>query len=300
MSEMNFEILSHDAYLGGVRFLNREDSPGVLCLHGMLENGGIFYSRSKKGLAPWLQKNKFEVFVADFRGRGFSRPSIRQGLRFGQTDLILKDIPDLIEFTYSQRKDRPFFVVTHSWSGVLLMAALARFPKLLSKVQGVVFFGTKRTIRSWNWQRFVELEIFWNRLLLATSKWKGYLPAKEFKIGSDDETYLTQKHSINWIRENRWIDPVDKFDYGEAIKDLDLPPLLSFAGLNDAYLGNPKDCMRFVNETYGNKEKAQFVLLSRENGHSLDYDHVNMLTAPEAEGDHFLLMVEWMKNLRSQ
>ncbi len=30
-------------------------------------------------------------------------------------------------------------------------------------------------------------------------------------------------------------------------------------------------------------------------GHLLDYDHVSLLTAPEAEKDHFILMWDWIK-----
>ena len=291
--QMTFEIPSHGAYLGGVRFFTHEKAPAVLCLHGMIENGRIFYSRSGKGLAPWLQRQGVDTFVADFRGRGASRPKISEGLQFGQTDLITKDIPDLINFTYNQKQQTPLFVITHSWSGVMLMASLCRHPELLPMIKGVVFFGTKRTIRTWSLARLIELEVFWNRLLLLGSRTVGYLPAKKWRVGADDETYLTQKHSVDWIRSDKWVDPVDCFDYSRAIGQMTLPPLLAFAGKNDAYLGNPSDCKDFVREI-GLEGKAEFHTLGQDNGHLLDYDHISLLTAPEGERDHFLVMGEWM------
>ena len=45
----------------------------VLMLHvGTIENGKIFYTESGKGLACYLAEQGFDVFVADFRGKGKS------------------------------------------------------------------------------------------------------------------------------------------------------------------------------------------------------------------------------------
>jgi len=47
-----------------------DQKQSVLLLHGAVENGFIFYGkgqRTSKGLAPFLARNGFNVFVADFR-----------------------------------------------------------------------------------------------------------------------------------------------------------------------------------------------------------------------------------------
>ena len=36
--------------------------------------------------------------------------------------------------------------------------------------------------------------------------------------------------------------------------------------------------------------------LGRDNGNRLDYDHINMLTAPQAQEDHFPEILAWLLN----
>ncbi len=58
-------------------------------LHGAVENGKIFYSDSGRGLAPFLARRGFDVYVGDLRGRGESRPHISRSSRYGQTEAIM-------------------------------------------------------------------------------------------------------------------------------------------------------------------------------------------------------------------
>ena len=51
----------------------------VFLVHGAIENGRIFYSDNGKGFAPYLQKQGFDVYVLDLRGRGKSLPTLRKG-----------------------------------------------------------------------------------------------------------------------------------------------------------------------------------------------------------------------------
>jgi hypothetical protein len=41
---------------------------------------------------------------------------------------------------------------------------------------------------------------------------------------------------------------------------------------------------------------ARHTRLGRDNGNRLDYDHINMLTAPQAQEDHFPQILEWLLN----
>lgn len=52
----------------------------------------------------------------------------------------------------------------------------------------------------------------------------GYLPAKRF--GSDDETRLSHKKDVEWIKRNHWKSSFDDFDYGKALPEESLPPIL--------------------------------------------------------------------------
>ena len=48
----------------------------ILMVHGAIENGRIFYTESGKGLACFLARHGYQVYVADLRGGGSAlRPS---------------------------------------------------------------------------------------------------------------------------------------------------------------------------------------------------------------------------------
>ncbi len=115
----------------------REDAPAVLMLHGTLENGRIFYSSSLKGLAPLIARSGFDVYVPDYRGRGKSEPPIRRGTPHGQTEVVTGDIPDCLTWLKKERRVTSVQVVAHSWGGVMMSAALARFPEHLAFVGGL-------------------------------------------------------------------------------------------------------------------------------------------------------------------
>jgi hypothetical protein len=57
-------------------------------------------------------------------------------------------------------------------------------------------------------------------------------------------------------------------------------------------LGHPDDVRRFM-QACGAGER-RYTLLSREHGYRRDYGHIDMLTAPEAEDDHFPAIAGWI------
>lgn len=95
----------------------------VLMLHGAIENSRIFYNEKGRGLGCFLADAGFEVYCADFAGRGQSVPQASRRFNHSQQQLIIVDIPQLIRHL---AKDKPVHLVAHSWAGVVLAAALAR------------------------------------------------------------------------------------------------------------------------------------------------------------------------------
>ena len=55
-------------------------------VHGMVEDGRIFYHKSGKGLACYLAKQGYDVYVVDLRGIGQSTPKISADSDHGQTE----------------------------------------------------------------------------------------------------------------------------------------------------------------------------------------------------------------------
>lgn len=265
----------------------------ILMIHGMVEDGRIFYHKSGKGLACYLAKQGYSVYVADLRGLGLSQPKIDKYSSHGQTETIVKDIPALIEFVQQHSKQDKLHLVAHSWGGVYTNACLLRFPKLSKCIYSGVYFGAKRRVRVRNLERLIKVDLFWNRLGWLISKHKGYYPAKLLRVGSENETIKTHQQCIDWVKKDAWQDSDDNFDYALAATKQNLPAIFYLAAVNDHCLGHQSDVKLFMKES--GSHNASYQLLGKKYGQQLDYDHLSMLTAPQAKKDHFPEVLKWLK-----
>jgi pimeloyl-ACP methyl ester carboxylesterase len=266
----------------------------VLMIHGAIENGKIFYSEKGKGFGCYLAQQGFDVHVVDLRGRGSSKPSIKELPDHGQYHSIVHDIPALINHIYDSGGQKPIHLVCHSWGGVLVSSSLVRFPELRNKVRSLLCFGTKRQVTVWNAERLFKVSLVWKRLAPLITKKVGYLDAKKYKIGSDAETHDTLTQGAGWVKLSEWKDPIDGFDYAAAAERFEWPPTWHLTGIKDMALGHAKDVQLFIKECHNHN--AIFTNLSKKEGAALDYDHINILTAPEALTDHFPKLAEWLQN----
>ena len=265
----------------------------ILMIHGMVEDGRIFYHKSGKGLASYLAKQGYQVFVADLRGVGKSTPAINENSHHGQSETVQHDIPAIIEFIKEKCAHQQLHLVAHSWGGVYLNACLLRYPEIAKTIKSAAYFGSKRRIRVRNLSRLFMIELMWKRVGLLISHAKGYFPAIALKAGSQNESKKTHQQCVDWIRQDHWIDSDYNFDYHQAAKNHHLPPILYFAAINDSCLGHRDDVKLFIDECSSTNYKYQ--LLSKANGNTIDYGHLDMLTAKEAYDDHFPDVIEWFK-----
>lgn len=269
----------------------------VLMVHGMIEDGRIFYHPSGKGLGSYLAQQGYRVFVADLRGIGRSYPAIGKNSEHGQTETIVEDLPLLINHCIGESNDSRIHLISHSWGGVFINSCLVRFPELAAKIYSAVHFGSKRNVRAKTFDRILRIEIVWKHVATRLAKKFGYLPAIKYKFGSNNETQKTLLQTIDWIIKDEWIDTDDGFDYQQAADKLEaeqgLPPSLYYAAPKDYSLGHHKDVSRFMQQS-GTKN-AKYHMLNKKNGHLKDYDHLDMLTAPEGINDHFPKVLGWMR-----
>lgn len=266
--------------------------PPILLIHGSIENGKIFYSSSGKGFAPFLAQNGFDIFVADLRGKGSSKPSVSSNSKVSQTNTIMGEIPSLVNKVKEITGSDAIHFGAHSWGGVLLLSAYALFHQEWN-VKSMIFFGTKRRIGIKTFEKFMKIDVGWNLLGSIYTRIYGYLPAKKIKMGSDDEPAKLYFQINKWIYTKDWIDPETKFDYGKKLKSIHLPPIHSFTGSNDKLLGHPDDVKRLVTEA-GCPDALQ--IIGKQNGNLQDYDHINILTHPDALKDHFVEVVRLYKS----
>lgn len=159
-------------------------------------------------------------------------------------------------------------------------------------VRSIVTFGSKRSISVQGWQRRVQIDWVWNRLGPLLCKAYGYLPAKAWRLGADNEPAQYLLDTIPWIRGKPFTDHTDGFDYASASRGLSWPPSWHLVAVNDRLLGHPQDVQAFLAETGLNT--GRFTVLGKNTGYAEDYDHISMLTSAAAPEDHFVQLRDWL------
>lgn len=266
----------------------------VAAIHGSLENGRIFYSKNGKGLAPWLAKNGCSVYVADWLGKGLSRPHVSKGFDVNQADLINSFIPALFRFVKDRHQERKLNWITHSWGGTLLNAALIRHPGLAIGTGSVFHTGAKRRIRVQNPEKWFKIDLIWALAAPAIARGKGFFPARSLKIGADDESPSLLRDTLEWIRNDQWTDAGDGFDYTAAIPTVQWPRMKYATGIRDVALAQVSDVMDFMKEC-GHPD-APLSVVGKRNGYSFDAGHVDILVDLRAEKQFFPEIRAWMQD----
>ncbi|TFJ85615.1 hypothetical protein NSK_003124 [Nannochloropsis salina CCMP1776] len=174
-----------------------------------------------------------DVFVADFRGRGLSRPPVSSLSNYGQHELIIDDVRAFSDgvaallarekgeegnegHTHSARQHW----LAHSWGGIILSSALARYPSYASSVASQVWFGAKRVISVKSWEKVFKIDLVWGLLFPLLGKIYGFIPARRFKLGADDESLPFLSECSLWVRGGRWVDAKDGFDYAAGAQSM--------------------------------------------------------------------------------
>ncbi|MFK7799336.1 MAG: alpha/beta fold hydrolase [Aureispira sp.] len=274
----------------------QEVSPTALLVHGVMESGRIFYSLNGKGLAVYLAQNGFDVFVPDLRGKGESSPKVNAQSDFGQTEYIVEDLPAIAQHIKTMKGHFPSHMVAHSWGGVLVLPFLLRRPAMRAAVQKMVFFGSKRRIRTKSLEKSLKIDLIWNYVGRGASKLLGYFPITKLGVGTEDESRLFMKECNQWVYRDEWIDR-DQFDYQLEFQRLKkeqtyFPPTLHVAAVNDTVLGNPNDVQLLMQEV--DNATDEYRLLSKAHNNAHDYGHNNMLTHKDAVKDHFPAILDWL------
>jgi predicted alpha/beta hydrolase len=279
-----------------LRRLWNESSPNgapILMLHGAAEDGYIFYSQHGRGLACFLARHGYQVFVADMRGKGKSWPAINQNSDFGFHELVTEDIPALAARISRICDGQEQTWVTHSLGGALAAACLVRQPARALGVKQLVHFAARRVVHAQGLRRRLLVDLLWNRIGRLAVAYEGYLPAPALGIGTARETARCFRDALAWSRSAQWLDTEDGFDYGAALKSRGWLRSLYFASLTDRAFGHPEDVRDFMHEL--GRHDGRLLTLGKAGGNLHDYSHVGMLLHPDAEIDHFVQLLEWLR-----
>lgn len=278
-----------------IRFYRNKKQLGapVFMLHSTLEDGRTFYSDDGTGLACYLARQGYDVYVADLRGKGKSWPRISRRSSFGCHQTITEDIPALLKKIIVKRGKVPQIWIGHGWGSVLMCAYYARFGDSLCPVARMAHFGARRQIQSFNSSKKLLINFLWLKLSRLLVRISGYMPAKLLKLGRCNESQGTYSDYLNWSLQPEWSDSEDGFSYGEAIRQQILPPSFYFASAGDRAYGDPADVREFMKEL--GPHDGRMMVLSRSGGNLRDYGHRDMLLHRDCEDDHFPLLLQWLE-----
>lgn len=264
----------------------------VLMLHGAAEDGHIFYSHSGLGLASWLARHGYEVFVPDLRGKGKSWPAINQHSDFGFHEIVTEDIPALAAAVARGTGGREQTWVTHSLGGALAVATLARSGAEALGVRQLAHFAARRRIRARGLHRRLLVDLLWNRIGGIAVAIEGYLPAPALRLGTARESRRCFLDGVRWASQDAWVDPEDGFDYGATLAAGTWPRSLYLASTADRAFGHPEDVRDFMHEV--GRHDGRMLIIGSAAGGGGDYSHTGMLVHSQAEQELFPQLLEWL------
>lgn len=276
----------HVAYLP-----SEENRATVLLLPGIANNCDVFQAQDF-GLARFLLEAGYSVFMADLRGKGRSWPKVNRYSGHGLNQMIQEDIPAVLKLVEKKMGHPPDYYVCQGAGGLLLSGFLSRNPEYVEQTKGLIYFGSRRTVVLRHWLQRMKWAVSWQVMAQFASSLFGYLPGKLLRLGNDNESQGIYSEYMTWCNESAWVDCGDQFNYSEAIhQKADWPASLYFASQKDR-VAHPKDVLFFMKSL--GQHDGRLVTLGKKQGNLRNYTHASMLKHPDANLDHFPLMLEWM------
>lgn len=289
----NVQLAPHQLELRQCRRDDCEPGPPVLMLAGFLGTVDSFFPHKGEegGLAPFLASLGYDVYIAELRGRGKSWPATGAQSDWGLHEAIVEDIPAHLQTVDKLRPGEAQFWLGEGLGGVLLTAAYARLEALSAPLLGLVHLGAARRRRldspakRWRYRVWASA-LGASRLLRGYAALPGGDPARR-------ETRTTLVQWKEWLSRENWLDPLDDFDYYEALQHKELPASLYLANRPAALWGNIDDCRRWVDEL--GPHDARLLTVGKAQGNRRNYSQAELLQHPTACEDHYLQLQAWLE-----
>lgn len=258
----------------------------VVLLHGSFSNRRFWYSPRGLGLGAYLARAGFDVWIAEMRGHGLS-PRNRHYRDNSVAQYARYDLPAIADFVLEQTGQAAHWL-GHSLGGVVLAAALGGGYLDEHRARSASLFGSQVSLGYWP-LKLPPVE--WGlRLLLRPFP---YLSGRRLKRGPEDEPIGIAREFLRWQGLfGRFAEPGR--DWWKGLAEVRLP-LLAVSAADDRQ--DPAWACRKLLQQCGQANTA-FLLLSKANGFSSDFGHVEMLVSKEAQTEVWPLVAHWLQHLR--
>lgn len=262
----------------------RQEQPGpaVILLHGSFSNRRFWYSPRTAGLAVYLARQGFDVWLPEMRGHGLS-PRNQDYRNNSVAGYARHDLPAMAAFV-QEMNPRPAHWLGHSLGGATLAAALGGGHLAVAGVASVTLLGTQVSQGYW-WLKIPPLE--WG--LRGYLRCLEQLRSRGLSAGPEDEPPGVARDLLRWHRLfGRFGQHKD--DWWQGLAQVALP-LLVVSGGGDR--GDPEPACRALGERFAGDQR-HFLCLGTAEGFSQDYGHLDMLLSKAAQREVWPLLAGWL------
>lgn len=251
----------------------------VLLTHAMMVDRRT-YVRNGKGLVSLLVEAGWQVYNANFRGRGATGPTPEDGGQWTYDDIVQRDLPALNAAVRADNGGLPLILVGHSLGGHTAIAAVGTnqfadapdaFVLLSANIWRPRFEpGALRRIQKsasiWTFERLARM--------------RGYFPSRTLRMGPCSESYPYVADLCRTWTEDRWVSRDGALDYTEGMARVN-QPVLSVIGAGDRLMAHHLGARNWFEGL--NSERAEFWLAQNGSfGLDFDPDHMTLVTEPRS------------------
>ncbi|MFE8072268.1 alpha/beta fold hydrolase [Marinobacteraceae bacterium S3BR75-40.1] len=256
----------------------------VILLHGSYSNRHFWLSPKGKGLAAYLSRQGFDVWIPEFRGHGLSTKGASLQ-NFSAEQQIRFDIPAFADYV-SEQTGQAAHWIGHSFGGLFLYGALAKGWLPLHRVLSVATLGSQIT----QGDRYLKVPLVpW--AVTRVTRMLGRFPAKTLGLGPENEAPKTIEEVMNWKKLGGQWQAQDGSSYWQGFSRITCPCLVI------ASAGDKTDPAEGCEYLYRMLPKGgnRFVLLGKEQGYARDYSHVGMVVDKAAQEEVWPLLLDWLE-----
>jgi len=255
----------------------------VILVPGSFSNRRFWYSPKCIGLGPYLARAGYDVWIAEMRGHGLSPRN--QAYRHNRvSDYVRDDLPAIADFIHEQNPQKAHWL-GHSLGGITLAGALGGRYLDESRIASVGLFGSQISRTYWP-------------LKIPPVEWAGRLLLKRFSVlsgsrlkrGPEDEPIGLALESLRWHGLFGRFGDAER-DWWAGLAEVRVP-VLAVAAAGDAQ--DPAWACRTLLDQFGSVIR-EFLCLSRKDGFSSDFGHVEMLVSKQAQQEVWPLVEQWLR-----
>ncbi len=256
----------------------------VALSHAMLVDRRTLDQPPGEGLLSQLLSAGAAVLWLDQRGHGRSTPLPRQGAGWDYDDLV-DDAGVVAGYLAERFPGLPRVAMGHSlfghvalaWQGLVSAGAAPLLPRTATGpvygYDGLVLLAANvwlpqletRRARWWVKRGFFPL-------LVAAAWRRGYLPARDYRLGTADEPLPYLRQLGSWLGQADWT-ALSGHSYWADLPAVRVP-ILSVASDGDHLLAVPACQLRFACQTRG---PVTHITVSRRHGYACEPDHMGLV-----------------------